>query len=121
MLFSDASGLGTDSFKLSIALLTVLLLVSSNVSNSVSFSSTGCNEPATCLELRLLVGGMVLSEKGVTNPFEASTPVRLTESSIVSLLLALAFVSVLVSALNSSFVSGFASGPLRPLPLPKRC
>jgi hypothetical protein len=37
------------------------------------------------------------------------------------LLLALAFVSVLVSALNSSFVSGFASGPLRPLPLPKRC
>jgi len=113
MLFSDVSCLGTDSFKLAIA-----LLVSSNVSNSVSFSSTGCNEPATCLELRRLVGGMVLSEKGVTNPFDASTPVR---SSIVSLLLALALVSVLVSALNSSFVSGFASGPLRPLPLPKRC
>ena len=91
---------------------------SSTVSNSVSFSRTGCNDPATvCFEfLRFPVCDIVISEKGVTKPFVES-PLWFADSLIVSALL-LALESTFVSALNSILLSGFASGPFRPRPLP---
>lgn len=97
----------------------VVVLGSSCVSNSVSVSRTVCNDPATvCFEFLRFPCGNVVSEKGVTNAFVTSL-LWFAGSLIVSVLL-LVLVSTFVSALNSILLSGFASGPFLPRPLPNK-